>query len=932
MQAVPFSKLVARVGLCILVWILIGCAAAQHKSAPPNQAPASETDAQQALPDPAVDSGKQITAITVQETDDGCEIVLHGTQLLTFTAIKQASPPAVLLYIPEAQLAPSVASPMTVNNGAVTTISAGNLTENDTVRVEIALARELPYHAARQGDNLIIRLPGNGQLPAPPPKTAPLADTAPAFAPAPTPPPVAAPATIDATEFQAITVDTAPNAVTISIAANGAVSNYQSFCIDNPPRIVFDLNGLKSQHTQEMRHPVNAMGVRQVRHFSYPDHVRLVIDADSDLSENYEARSTPAGMIITIAPPTGAPVAVAAPIAPDTDTPADDWADVPEIEIVETDMVPITAIEPVGPPATIDRINFTSEPDGRATLLIATTRPVSYHVLETDKRQVKLALPDAALPKDWVRPLLTDRSLSAVDRIDPLIDPNTGNARFDIALRQAVPFFIDQNNNLLRVHFEAPAKPATPPDTPLTTAQLVPDVKTSRPDALPQEIDVIDLEAETAPARLLTGRGPKQYTGQKISLDFYDTDIKNVFRIMREISGQNFAIDQNVKGKVTLTFAKPVPWDQVLDLILKMNQLGMTYEGDIIRIATLGTLQKEKDLARAALESEKKALEQEKALEPLLTEYIPISYSSAGDIIQHLQKIKTKDRGSLSNDARTQTIIMEDTEEKIQLAKEIVRRLDRVTPQVVIEARIVEASDTFNRNLGIEWGAAGGITNTSASAGIGPQRGYDAIGGTYGWDVAFNPPSIPSTAVLGFDFMRIAGTALQINAQLLALESEDQVKIVSAPKVLTLDNKTALIKQGIEYPYLRTTGTGADKDVSTQFKQIDLTLEVTPHITPDNRISMNVHITKDDIYALTDDGPALTTKEAQTELLVNDGDTIVIGGIIKNNLSIDKQGIPWLSNIPGLGWLFKSEMKGNEKQELIIFITPRIVQLEQRSQ
>ncbi len=417
----------------------------------------------------------------------------------------------------------------------------------------------------------------------------------------------------------------------------------------------------------------------------------------------------------------------------------------------------------------------------------------------------------------------------------------------------------------------------------------------------------------------------RKFTGEKITLDFYETDIKNVFRILREVSGKNFAIDKDVTGKVTLTFEQPVPWDQVLDLILKMNHLGVVQEGDIVRIATLVTLQKEQQLQQAKLEAEKKAKEQQVAVEPLITEYIPINYSNAkADILPHLEKIKTADRGSISVDDRTNIIIMTDVAAKIVQAREIVQKLDRVTPQVIIEARIVEASDTFSREIGTAWNVDAGYQGDEGT------EGYDFLDGISGYNAGLNfPGNIPATSygALGFDFRRIAGSPFYLSAAIAAMEARGEGKLISSPKIVTLDNKEASIKQGVEYPYLERDEAGL---ATLEWKEINLELKVTPHVTLDNRISMKISITKNDLGNIINNQQSFTKKEAMTELLVDDGDTIVIGGIIKLTQHDDKSGIPGLMDVPIVGWLFKTKYKQDNKEELLIFITPKIVQLEQR--
>ena len=314
----------------------------------------------------------------------------------------------------------------------------------------------------------------------------------------------------------------------------------------------------------------------------------------------------------------------------------------------------------------------------------------------------------------------------------------------------------------------------------------------------------------------------------------------------------------------------------------------------------------------------------------MMTEYISISYSNAKEeILPHLQNIITKERGNVSVDERNNQIIITDTADKIMRAKEIVKNIDKVTPQVIIEAKIVEMSSTTAREIGMEWSTQGGISPSDPRAGIGPQRGFDVLGGTYAWATAMNYPST-STSGVGFNFTRILGTPFVLDARLTAMGSRDDVKIVSAPKIVTLDNKMAKISQGLEIGYYdNEEGTDEGRDV--EWKNVDLLLEVTPHVTPDSRVSMKIVINKNEVAGYFDTIPQIATNVAETELLINDGDTIVIGGIMKTSNTYSETNFPFLSGIPVLGWLFRNEFKDQENRELLIFITPRIVQLEQRT-
>jgi type IV pilus assembly protein PilQ len=419
-------------------------------------------------------------------------------------------------------------------------------------------------------------------------------------------------------------------------------------------------------------------------------------------------------------------------------------------------------------------------------------------------------------------------------------------------------------------------------------------------------------ELETpAKKKFITKKG--EYTGEKIALNFFETDIKNVFRILMDVSGKNFAIDKDVSGKVTLSFDKPVPWDQVLDLVLRMNRLGMAFEGDIIRIATLKSLKEEEVERQEMLAAAQKLKEQKKALSPLITEYISVSYANAkDDVAPHI--VPTQGRGSITVDGRNNQIIITDIAEKVKKAKEIIRKIDKVTPQVMIEARIVEASDSFNREIGTEWAISG-------------TRIDGSLGGVGSYDMSATNPPTTTLGTIGLQFSRLIGNTFRVvDARLSASESEGTVKIISAPKILTLDNKPAKIKQGLAYPYNKLD---ADGNTTTEFKDIALELEVTPHITPDERITMKIVIKNNEIGEVINNQISFTTKEAYTELLVDDGDTIVIGGIRKTRKRAGEEGLPYLRKIPVLGWLFKVEENDDQTQELLIFITPRVVQLAQ---
>jgi len=566
--------------------------------------------------------------------------------------------------------------------------------------------------------------------------------------------------------------------------------------------------------------------------------------------------------------------------------------------------------------AIMTNIEFNTMEDGKSDIVIQTNHPVKYDMTGGDNNKLYLNLYNTIIPDYHKRPIITKYFKSAVKGLMPLQIPGKKkNAKIEIEIREQVPYRIVRGKNTVSIFFEPSS--IEPPEFKKAKKKVASGTELQMVETTQKAAELDEESQAVVKERSIEEEifGPKKrYTGEKIKLDFYETDIKNVFRILRSVGKLNFAIDKNVDGKVTLTLEDPVPWDQVLDLVLRMNNLGMKKEGNVIRIATLDTLKKEEQLIQEAITARKKSLEQKKSLEPLVTEYIPINYSdAAADVKPHIDQILSKGRGKLSVDSRTNMIIITDTQEKIDQAREIIYRLDQVTPQIMIEAKVVEVTKDFSQELGI------GL-NLSNDPNVTSNFVEDS-------NIALNNP-LASAANINFSFFRLFGSSLTaLNAKLAASEKIGDTKTVSAPRILTLDNKAAKIKQGFEFAYQEQSDAGT----SVKFKNIDLLLEVTPHVTPDKRISMKVYLTKNDVFSVDSEGvPSLSTNEAETELLVNNNDTIVIGGIVRTTVTDSSSGVPFLSGIPIFGRLFRTDSDKDNRNELLIFITPTIVQLEQK--
>jgi type IV pilus assembly protein PilQ len=588
-------------------------------------------------------------------------------------------------------------------------------------------------------------------------------------------------------------------------------------------------------------------------------------------------------------------------------------------------------------PSVIQRLDFSSETSGKSSVIVGTSLPAEYELTKISDRTLKLRIFNSRLPEfRQHRPLITTRFASAIDRISPIQATDADATDIVIELRELVPYRPAQEGSVITLSFDAssvePKKvdPTQLPDWQKTLAQssapaAMPTTTPMPGDSKPVIQSVLE-PAEDLPVKVEDQAPPelsdkKVYTGQKIALDFYETDIKNVFRILQQVSGKNYAVDKDVTGEVTIALEKPVPWDQVLDLILQMNDLGKKEQGDIIRIAKTAKLKKEEEEMAAKIAAIRAKEDEKKLLEPIEIEFIPVNYATAkSEVLPKIKNMITKQRGSVDVDERNNQLIIQDTRKVIEKVKGVIYEIDKVTPQVLIEARIVEVRENYERELGIAWGVSG------------EDIYKDSLDGMYSYNAAINiPANLPARNMLDFNFTRLDawGTPIVLDAALRAMEQLGEGKIISSPKILTLDNKEAVIKQGQEVPYTETNEEGTN---TTKYAEALLELTVTPHMTPDKRISMKVKTTKDEITGYSPDNqPILSINQAETVLLVEDGATVVIGGVAKSTQTEVESGFPVLKDIPLLGWMFKSINNKTEKQELLIFMTPKIVQLEQKN-
>jgi len=412
-----------------------------------------------------------------------------------------------------------------------------------------------------------------------------------------------------------------------------------------------------------------------------------------------------------------------------------------------------------------------------------------------------------------------------------------------------------------------------------------------------------------------------EYSGERLSLNFQSIEVRSVLQLLADFTGLNVVVSDSVGGTLTLRL-KNVPWDQALDIILRTEGLAQRRNGNVIFIAPQQEIaQREQQQLAAA--------QQKQELAPLRTEYIQVNYAKAADLASIMQSEGTSllsDRASVTVDQRTNTLLVRDTSNNLEQARQLVNRLDVPVRQVLIESRIVVANDDFNRELGVRFGVSGNATNEQAGV-----SGSGVVAGQYATQPGATAPvngdynvNLPVTNPAGSIGLALAelpfGSLLQL--ELSAMQAEGRGEIISTPRVITANQSEAVIEQGVEIPYQEASSSGA---TSVSFKKAVLSLTVTPQITPDDRVIMDLAITRDSVGQIFANIPSVDTRELQTQVLVDNGETVVLGGIYEQDKNNTVNRVPFFSDLPVVGTLFKSTVRSNDKSELLVFVTPKIV-------
>lgn len=565
----------------------------------------------------------------------------------------------------------------------------------------------------------------------------------------------------------------------------------------------------------------------------------------------------------------------------------------PSFESTPTPSDSISPMPSVGPVANITDLQFKANEAG-GTVIVRGDQPLHYVTRSNpDLRQFIIEVDNVNLPDRLKRSLNTRDIKGSVGAIDAYQSPGSTIARFVIQLREGVeePAVQVEGNSLL----------------------IVANGSSSSFESQAGYENQVSGEEKILPSQNLTEflAGNTQFYGKKISIETNNMDIRDALNFITEESGVNMVISEDVRGNVSLKL-RQVPWDQALVVLMQSRKLGYTRQGNVLRIAPLQDLKAEEDDAT-------KLQQARKNIEPLKVRMFPVSYARVEELEKKIKDF-LGDRGRVVGDVRTNSLVVTDIDENIERAAKLIASLDTQPPQVLIESKIVEAQESFTRNIGINWGATGA-----------PIKLGNTARGPVNMNPAFNIN--PTAAVPGnLNFNVNVGTLDlfgTLQAALSLSESQGQVKILSAPRIMTMSNEKADINQTTEEPVRQVTQNGTATQETFQFKPLTLKLEVTPQVTADASVIMKVTVNRQfrgaDVSSAGQGAFAVNSREANTRVLVKNGQTAVIGGIYQSDAVENENGVPWFRELPIVSYLFKTKNVTRNKSELLVFLTPRII-------
>ncbi|MBI5468703.1 MAG: type IV pilus secretin PilQ [Deltaproteobacteria bacterium] len=916
-----------RHGLCGLMLasllVFTGCASTGPKDTPASPETKQETQ------DAAAEKKKDKVSVEyINVVGDGDRVMIGTTGPVRYTVFKLTEPSRLIVDMPGIDLS-KVVSSMDINNDYLNAISAISYGEEQDIGRIIINIKEGVDHDVKSGENSILvslkktdaaaQASGeNGEVVkasvSDEIKTEPLPVEAEPPAAAPEAQAAEAPAPMkQATRILSVESSTEGGNTVIKITADGLLGNYNSFDLTTPSRIVLDIWGVDNAVGRNTV-KVQEKFVKAVRIGGHKDKSRLVFDLTGKTVTPHSVKRVNDSVIVTLGPNVAADkeeaaaevntayAAVAEKAQVAHVTPAvvaaaepEVMAEVPAAKPAEPEvMAEVPAAKPAEAAVKVEKVSF-KKLGAVARLSISNSARAEYSVKESqDGKTLVVDLKDASISDELSRTLDATKLNTPVATISSYQESTKpASVRVLVKLSDKTPYEVKEENGTLNFDFQIP-----PPSAALAA------VKKQAAE-----------EAEK-----------KGYTGKRIDLDMMDANVTDVLRLLAEVSNLNIVASDDVKGTISLRL-KNVPWDQAFDIILKSKDLDSVRDGNVIRVAPAAKIRQEKEAFLASKKAQEK-------LEDLDVKFIPVNYANAADLIKQIQGVLTE-RGSVTSDARTNTLIVKDVRLGIASADNLIQKLDTRVPQVLIEARIVEAKSSFSRDLGIQWGVdyqTGGNVSTNtfgSSTTLGqtpPTHTAPAFATKNGsQNFAVNLPVTGTNALgaLGFVLGKAGNNPLILDLRLSAGESEGRLKTISRPRITTMDNKEAKIEQGESIPFETTSASGTQ----TIFIDANLSLTVTPHITPDGSVLMKIKASRNSIgvFRTSSGQPSINKKESTTDVLVKDGETTVIGGIVISDKNDTDKGIPVLKDIPILGWLFKSKSVSDTQEELLIFITPTIV-------
>jgi type IV pilus assembly protein PilQ len=843
--------------------------------------------------DPAAPAAMSLTAIEF-ESAPTARLILRTSGAPAYTSYSP-TPDSFVVDLSNAGKAPALTIPTSLPAG-VTSVTAEEVTEMGTrvTRVTVKLAQPATLQATAEDHSVAVPLPGKEEA-LPPVMPAVVATVPPPPEPEPAPEPVKTEAmkpTVDepvvksevlpaakAKTLKNVTASGSGAAFAVQLAADGDVA-YNAFHLEKPSRLVIDLNGVADKVAKSAI-PVSGSVVKKIRVAQFKGGAEPVTRVVFDLSakSTYKVTKEGDGLVVTFG-----------------DVQTTDEVKKPEVKP-----------EPKPPLTTI------SEPAPKPAEIVAEAKPVEIKTKPVETKPAEVPAPKPAEITAQVPVIaepVPEKVPEKVVEKAPEPKPAAKAPEWKMPEKQAAKGVIRGGQQ------PAAPKPSTRKITVQPQPAAAEDVFTDAPQALPTlgsntqgqgPLPTLGSSTAAAGGRML-GAGERVYTGEPISLSLKDADLKDVIRTFANLTGLNIAVDPGVNGSVTVDF-NDVPWDQALDIILRQNNLGYVLEGNVMRVGTLSRLADEAAASR-------KLAEEGRLNVPLRTVSYKLSYARATEVSGLLRDIASP-RARIIVDARTNQLIISEIPSYLETMRALIDSVDVPTRQVVIEARIVETSKTFLQQYGFQWGFRGAM-DPSLGTGTGlvfPNR-VDFIGGPFDFG--------PGNPVLTFHMGNVLGT-FNLDLQLNATETEGLTRVVSAPRVQTQDNVSAEIQSGFQIPYQ----TRVNFTTTVAYVDATLRLSVTPQITEAGTVIMDINVQKNEpatgLAVEGGSGTPLSTRTAHTRLMVRDGGTAVIAGIYQTKENNAQTRMPFLHQIPILGNLFKTHNISNSHDELLIFITPRIV-------